>query len=354
MNGIALRPPKMPQRRQDVPRWNAGALVEVVVAGQVTNPLLRGSPYRIGRDGMLRVVPGTGGIVLNRRVGDPAVGLAGDHIEPGVTLRNNDRESVGTKEAPNRGLLLNACVGNRAYVVTGPATGAVGTVTGKHGGINHVIVDFPPAVLRRLRIGDRVQIHAVGQGMRLPDHPSVAALNLSPRLLQRWGIRAHGSHLHVPCTHVVPAALMGSGLGKAEGVLGDTDIQLSDPRVRSMYRLDRLRLGDFVAICPMDYRFGASFGGGALTIGVVVHSDSFVAGHGPGVTPLLMSRDGALRPVFRTDANLAAVLGLRPAIAPLPAPGDRERLEVWHAARPCALLPTGQRTRSGGWVSRTL
>ncbi len=338
MNGIALRPPEMPQRRQDVPRWNAGALVEVVVAGQVTNPLLRGSPYRIGRDGMLRVVPGTGGIVLNRRVGDPAVGLAGDHIEPGVTLRNNDRESVGTKEAPNRGLLLNSCVGNRAYVVTGPATGAVGTVTGKHGGINHVIVE----------------IHAVGQGMRLPDHPSVAALNLSPRLLQRWGIRAHGSHLHVPCTHVVPAALMGSGLGKAEGVLGDTDIQLSDPRVRSMYRLDRLRLGDFVAICPMDYRFGASFVGGALTIGVVVHSDSFVAGHGPGVTPLLMSRDGALRPVFRADANLATVLGLRPAIAALPPPGDRERLKVWRAARPCAPLPTRQRARAGGWLLRTL
>jgi hypothetical protein len=321
---LVLRPPRFPQRRQGTPAHNGAELVAVVVAGQVSNPLVSGSPYRVGHDGVLHVVPGTGGIVLNRRVGDRAVRLAGDHVEPGVALRNNDREIVGGKGAPNRGLLLNACVGNVARVVTGPATGALGTVTGKHGGVNHVLVDFSPEVLRRLRIGDRVQVYATGQGMRFPAFPRVTALNLSPRLLGRWGIRADGARLRVPCSHLVPAGLMGSGLGRSESVLGDTDIQLSDRSVVRRFRLDRLRLGDLVAIFPLDYRFGPSRGNG-ITIGVVVHSDSYVSGHGPGVTPLLVSTDSTVVPVFAPGANLAEVLGVRPRVAPLPEPGTEER-----------------------------
>ena len=321
------------QVRPGTPRINRSALVVMAVAGQIGNPLVRGAgPYRIGRDGTLRVVPGTGGIALNKRVGDRAVGLAGDHVEPGAAIRNNDRESVGNRDAPNRGLLLYSCVGNRARVLTGPAAGAVGTVTGKHGGINNVLVDFAPGVLRRLRIGDRIQITAVGQGLALPDFAGVRALNLSPRLFSRWGIRGHGRHLHVPVTHIVPAGVMGSGLGRPEGVFGDCDIQLSDARIRQRFRLDHLRFGDLVAICPMDFSFGPSRRGGAVTVGVVVHSDSHVAGHGPGVTPLLASTTGAILPVYSPTANIARLLGLRSSIAPTIAPGARERREVWRQA----------------------
>lgn len=298
-----------------------------IVAGQIANPLVRGSPWRIGRDGVLRVVPGTGGITLNRRVGDRAVGLAGDHVEPGVALRNNDRESVGPAGAPNRGLLVSSCIGNRARVVTGPATGATGTVTGKHGGIDHVLVDFPPAVLRRLRIGDRVQIEAVGQGLRLPAFPAVTAMNLSPRLLGRWGLRPVDRHVEVPCTHLIPAGLMGSGLGRAESVLGDTDVQLAREDLTRALRLDRIRFGDLVAITPFDARFGASHRP-AITFGIVVHSDSRVAGHGPGITPLLVAEDGTLRPRFDPAANLATILGIRADIASLPPPRGRERM-LW-------------------------
>lgn len=315
----------------DAPRYNARELVTLVVAGQIANALVRGSPWRIGRDGVVRVVPGTGGIALDRRVGDRAVGLAGDHVEPGAAIRNNDRESVGPPAAANRGLLVNACVGDVVRVVSGPATGAVGSVTGKHGGIDHVLVDFPPAVLRTLRIGDRVQIHAVGQGLRLVDFPGVTALNLSPRLLRRWGLRAHGARLHVPCTHVVPGGLMGSGLGRSDAVLGDTDIQLARPAIVRALRLDQLRFGDLVAITPFDARHGASHRD-AMTIGVVVHSDSRVAGHGPGVTALLAASDGSLRPVFSADANLARILALRSEIAPLAQPEARERM-LWSRSR---------------------
>lgn len=288
----------------------------MVVAGQIGNALVRGTPYRMGRNGRTYVVPGTGGIVLNKRVGDRAVGIVGDHVEPGASVRNNDRESVGNRDAPNRGLLMYSCIGNRVVVVTGPAAGSVGTVTGKHGGINNVLIDFAPRVLRRLRIGDRVQVTAIGQGLRLLDFPDVQPLNLAPRLMARWGIRAHGRHLHVPVTHIVPAGLMGSGLGKSDGVLGDCDIQLSDSEIRRRFRLDSLRLGDLVAVCPLDNRFGPSRRQGMVTIGVVVHSDSHVAGHGPGMTPLLVGTTARIRPVHDANANIALVLGLRGRVTP--------------------------------------
>src|SRR4051812_17291107 len=87
---------------QGAPRTNEDRLVAVAVAGQVAHPILRPTTYRIGRDGVLRLLPGSGGIVLNRRVGDPAVGLAADHMEAGVSLHNNGREVVGPRDGPNR------------------------------------------------------------------------------------------------------------------------------------------------------------------------------------------------------------------------------------------------------------
>ncbi|WP_404368889.1 DUF4438 domain-containing protein [Corallococcus coralloides] len=298
------------------PRTNESRMVASAVAGQVSHPLARASPYRMGRDGVPRLLPGTGGIVLNRRVGDRAVGLAADHMEAGVSLHNPARDAVGRLGGPNRGLMFLACVGNRARVTSGPMTGAEGTVVGKHGGINHVIVDFPPEVKRQLCIGDRVQLDAYGQGLELPDFPQVRALNLSPRLLRRWGVRTEGGRLVVPVTHTIPAGLMGSGFGRSEGVLGDLDIQLSDARLVRRHRLNALRLGDLVAICPLDYRFGPSRRAGVVTVGVVVHSDSKVAGHGPGVTPLLIGPAERVRLVRRPQANVALVLGLRQSVAP--------------------------------------
>ena len=322
-------------RRAGAPRTNAASLVALAVSGQVANALVRGGAYRIGRDGVLRIVPGTGGIALNQRVGDRAVGLAADHVEPGVSVRNSDREAGGNPGAANRGLLLYSCIGNVATVSSGPAAGAVGTVTGKHGGINNLIVDFPSRVIRRLRIGDRIQVVAMGQGLAFPDFPQVRPMNLAPRLLARWGVRGHGSHLHVPVTHIVPAGVMGSGLGKQEGVFGDTDIQLSDRALCRRFRLQTLRFGDLVAICGMDARFGASRRRGAITVGIVVHSDSNVAGHGPGVTPLLVSDTGGILPVYSSDANIASILGLRQRIAPAIPPSSEERSLVWRqAARP--------------------
>jgi len=283
----------------------------VAVAGQIAHPVGAANPYRIGNDGVPRVLPATGGIVLNHRVGDRCVGLAGDHIEPGVALHNNSREVVGARNGPNRALITYACVGNRARVISGPCAGHWGLVTGKHGGVDHVIADFPPAVLRRLNIGDRIQIYSCGLGLRLPDHPDVAVFNCAPSLLMRWGIAERAGALEAPVTHIIPARIMGSGLGKNTVWRGDYDIQLFDEDTRRRYHLGSLRFGDMVAIRDADTSFGPSYRQGWITLGVIVHGDSTASGHGPGVTPLLSGPARILRPLHDTRANLASFYRLR-------------------------------------------
>ncbi len=310
------RPPLRRSRNRGQPRINADDLVSVVVGGQVTDALMRPTPYRIGQDGGLRVLPGPGGIVLSHRIGDRCVGLAADHVEPGAAIRN-DRGS-GDRGNPSSGLLTLACIGNTAVVLDGPCTGRRGFVTGKHGGVDHVLIDFPTEVLRRLQIGNRIQIHARGAGMRLLDHPEITVMNCSVRLLRSWGLDTEGHRLVVPVTHLFPAAIMGSGLGRNNAYLGDCDIQLFDLGVVRRFRLDRLRFGDMVAIADADHRFGRSFRTGAVTIGVVIHSDSTVSGHGPGVTTLLTGETRQLVPRRDPRANLAEILSLRELPPPRP------------------------------------
>lgn len=296
-------------------RINSDELVMQAVMGQIAHPVGRANPYRIGQDGVARVLPGTGGITINRRIGDGCVGLAADHVEPGVALHNNGREIIGGRDGPNLALLTSACVGNRARVSSGPASGASGLVTGKHGGVNHVLVDFDEKTLLRLNIGDHVQIYACGLGLRLPDFPHIAVTNCAPGLLRRWPLRARDGVLEAPVTHIVPAAIIGSGLGKNSVWRGDFDVQLFDAPTRKRHRLETLRFGDLVAVRDSDTRYGAAWRSGRITIGVIVHSDSTVSAHGPGVTVLLTGPAACLRPVHNSGANIA-FLYQRRKIAP--------------------------------------
>ena len=303
------------------PRMNIRDLVVLTVSGQVAHPLSSKSAYRIGHDGIPRVLPGSGGVVISHRIGDRCVGLAGDHVEPGVSLHNNKREVVGRKDAPNLALNTYACVGNRAEVLTGPAKGKTGVVTGKHGGVAHLLLDFTKAVLRRLRIGDHIQIYTYGTGLQLTDYPQVSLFNCSPLLVRHWGLRPAGGRIEVPVTHLLPAAIMGSGLGKSTAARGDYDIQLFDPGIRRKFDLERLRFGDMVAICHADSRFGRAYRRGMFTIGVIVHGDSTVSGHGPGVMTLITAHRRNLVPVLDRKAKLALILKRRrlpPASRPRP------------------------------------
>ncbi|MEI9983705.1 MAG: DUF4438 domain-containing protein [Aliidongia sp.] len=81
-------------------RLNSDELVMQAMQGQIAHAVGRENPYRIGHDGVPRILPGTGGISINCRIGDPCVGLAADHVEPGVALHNNGREIIGPASGP--------------------------------------------------------------------------------------------------------------------------------------------------------------------------------------------------------------------------------------------------------------
>jgi len=91
---------------------------------------------------------------------------------------------------------------------------------------------------------------------------------------------------------------------------GDYDIMTSDPETVKEYKLDEIRFGDFVALMDHDNRFGRAYRKGAVTIGIVVHSDCLLAGHGPGVATLMTCKTRLIEPVIDPQANMADLLGI--------------------------------------------
>jgi hypothetical protein len=282
-------------------RTNSDRLVKLAVAAKVAQPILRG--YQVSPTGATRIWPVLGGIVYNVKCGDPAVGWVGDHIEPAaaIELARTDGDAIRA---------LNTCaqIGNPATVTGGAAKGARGTVTGKHGGIEHVHVDFAQRDLEKLAIGDSIQIEAWGLGLELTDFPEVKVMNIDPGVLAKLKLASAGGKLVVPVAMEIPAEIMGSGLGQNQCQSGDYDIQLSDPASVKKWGLDRLRLGDFVAVIDADQSYGRIFRKGAVSVGVVVHADCVGAGHGPGLTTVFTSARGRIQPRVARGANLADIL----------------------------------------------
>ncbi len=263
---------------------NEQYLVEFLLQCQPGQPRTRGN-WEVDHQGKPFLLPSIGGITLNVQVGDPAFGWQGDHIEPGVSCTADTQKPF---EHPNVGLQIYSCTGNLATIATGEAKGAVGRVIGHHGGSEHVIVDFERDVKEKLLYSDTVIIRGKGQGLKLTDYPEITLFNLDPSLLKVMNIREREDGvLEVPVTTVVPAVCMGSGIGSAHVAKGDYDIMTSDAETVREYGLDKIRLGDFVALMDHDNRYGRAYRKGAVTIGIVVHSDCLEAGHGPGVTTLM-------------------------------------------------------------------
>jgi len=291
-------------------RTNVDRLVKISVLGEVASPVYGKGVYNISAEGVPMVLPGVGGITYNVRVGDPACGWEADHVEPGVSIENKENDPRFGQGA-NTALNVLSCVGNEAVVVSGDAKGAKGVVTGKHGGIEHVLVDFQPEALEKLMLGDKVLVKAFGVGLKLLDFPEVKVMNMDPRFLEALDPKQNGDKLEVPVTHIIPAAIMGSGLGANQTYSGDYDIQLFDEATRREYGLDDLRLGDLVAILDADHSYGRIYRKGAVSVGIVVHTNCVTSGHGPGVTTLFTSSSGKIIPKIDFKANIASLLKLR-------------------------------------------
>jgi hypothetical protein len=290
-------------------KTNIEKLIKMSVMGEIASPTIR-SVYSVSATGKALVLPGVGGITYNLRVGDLACGWEADHVEPGVSAENKENDARSGQGA-NTAFNVLSCVGNKATVLNGDSKGAEGTITGKHGGIEHVLVDFPTDVLEILVPGDKLLVKAFGVGLKLVDFPEIKVLNIDPALLEVWNPQPKGDKLEVPVTHIVPAAIMGSGLGANQVNSGDYDIQLFDDSVVEQYGLDNLRLGDLVAIMDADHSFGRIYRQGAVSVGVIIHTNCVTAGHGPGVTTLMTSSEGKIVPQMSRMANIASLLKLR-------------------------------------------
>ena len=290
-------------------RTNIDKLIKMSVMGEIASPTIR-SVYNVSATGKPMVLPGVGGITYNLRIGDLACGWEADHVEPGVSTENKENDSR-SGPAANTAFNVLSCIGNKAKVVSGDAKGAEGAVTGKHGGIEHVLIDYPMEILEKLVPGDRILVKSFGLGLKLLDFPEIKVLNMDPALLEAWNPQPNGDKLEVAVTHIVPAAIMGSGLGANQVNSGDYDIQLFDEKIVEQYGLESLRLGDLVAIIDADHSFGRIYRQGAISLGVVIHTNCVTAGHGPGVTTLMTSSDGRIIPQINTKANIASLLNLR-------------------------------------------
>jgi len=284
-------------------KTNRDQLVMTAVQGSVS-PANQWAPFEVGSQGEVFAWPSTGGITYNVKVGDSVFGWAGEHIEPGVstTLDHKNRKA-------SAGYQFLACCGNEAKVISGEARGAKGRVVGHHGGVEHLMLDFPDSTLEQLTCDDKFLVRGYGQGLKFNDHPDIFIYNIDPDLLEKWGLKElDDGRIEVPVNVIVPGHAMGSGIGALSVTTGDYDILCQDEETVAEYGMEKLRFGDFVAVLDHDNRYGRTYRKNAVTIGMIIHSDSPLAGHGPGMMTIMSACDGKLAPKIDDGANVGALL----------------------------------------------
>ncbi|HSQ89473.1 DUF4438 domain-containing protein [Romboutsia sp.] len=277
-------------------KTNKEKVVKWSVQGKIHHPI--GGNYRITHEGKPMILPATGGISYNVAIGDCAFGWQGDHVEPGVSIRNEN-------SSENAALMTFACIGNEAKIVSGDAKGKKGYVTGMHGGIDHVLIHFEKDILEDLSIDDKIMIKAYGQGLKLVENENIHIMNIDPDLFEKLNIQEKDGKLQVNVVGKVPAYLMGSGIGsKSAATDGDYDIMTADMEEIKRLGLDKLKFGDIVLLQDCDNTYGVGYLKGAVSIGVVVHSDCIKSGHGPGVTVIMTSKESIIEGIIDENANI--------------------------------------------------
>ncbi len=278
-------------------RTNKSSIVKISVQGEIQHPGKRQDFITDGK-GMANVLPATGGICYNVKVGDCCMNLAGDHIEPGVTTANN------ISEPKCSGYSIYSCIGNEAKVITGDAKGSIGYVTGEHD-LSHVLIYFDEEALEKMTLDDKVLVKGYGQGLKLLDYPDVHVMNIDPDLFEKMGIEEKDGKIIVPVAKKIPAYLMGSGIGASSAHRSDYDIMTQDINTIKELGLDDLRFGDIVLLENCDNTYGRCYYKGASTIGVVIHGNCLKPGHGPGVTTIMSSRKSIIEGVVDKNANIS-------------------------------------------------
>ena len=279
---------------------NEAQLVEIAVTGQVSQPGLRYPGYIPDAGGTARILPGMSGVTYNARVGDPAFGWAGDHVEPGASIANPE-------EGPDFALHYLTCVGNRAVVTSGLAAGAEGIVTGEHA---RLLVDLSDEANNLLCVGDSIQISAYGRGLAFVDYPQIELKKCSPDLINNLPLEEANGKIRVPVAMELPPRIMGSG-AELNSEFVDQDLMSGDRELMAELGIDQMRLGDLVVIPNADHRWGRGYREGAVTIGLCIHGDSIMTGHGPGILALITGAEPVIDWVIDDKANIANYLNIR-------------------------------------------
>jgi hypothetical protein len=286
-------------------KTNKDKLIMTAVQGVVQPPGSWG--YETSFDGTSVQDIGMGSINYKVTLGDSVYGWANaDHVEPDVTIQGREKQSPW-----DAAVAILACIGNEAEVISGEARGAKGMYIGRHAGSDD-LVWLPKNAVEKLALNDKIQVKARGVGLKIEGFEDVRLNKISPELLEKMEITKEGDQLVVPVVMEVPGYIMGSGLGFPFIEALDYDIQTTCPEVVEEYGLKKLRLGDLVAIRDHYDVYAPGRYEGAVTIGVVIHGFSNIAGHGPGMNPVISALPGRIKTRIDPNANTAYYLGIRP------------------------------------------
>jgi hypothetical protein len=277
-------------------KTNKDKLVIQSVMGRIAHPRMR-DPWKVGHEGIPKILPGIGAITYNVAIGDSVFGWEVDHLEPGVSIRNLD-------DIENTALITLVCIGNEAKVITGKGKGIKGFVTGTHGGRDNTILYFDKKDFDKLSIGDKIQIKAYGLGLKLLDYDNIKIMSIDPMLFETLNIKDKKGKVEIPVVAEVPPYLMGSGIGAEVSYKGDYDIMTADKEELRKWGLNKLKFGDLILLRDCDNTYGRGYLKGAVTVGVIIHSDCILAGHGPGVVTIMSCKTPKIIPRFDVKANI--------------------------------------------------
>lgn len=139
---------------------------------------------------------------------------------------------------------------------------------------------------------------------------TVAVHNTSPLLFEKMGYTLTDGKIHVPVKKIIPGFLIGPGIG-GNVLASCCEIMTDHGEGDEAYGLSDLCYGDIIAITDLDTTSCRTFLEGAVSIGVIIHGDTYRPGHGPGVTILLTSRKPLIEGKIDKRANIAHWLGVK-------------------------------------------
>ena len=281
-------------------KTNEKKLIKMSIGGYVTQPSFKNPGYIPDNDGNSVILPGMYGVVNNVKVGDKAFGWNGDHIEPGVSI---DSENINEHFA----LHYLVCTGNKAIVRSGEAKGKTGIVTGEHA---RNLIHFEQNILKKICVGDQIDIITHGRGLRLLDFPEIEIKKIDPNLLKSMNFKVVNKKLIVDVAIELPIKIMGSG-AELNSEYVDQDLMSGDRSLMKKLKIDQMKLGDLIVINHADHRWGRSYKKDHVSIALCIHGDSVMTGHGPGIMTIMTGTKKNLGWRINKKANLKNILKIK-------------------------------------------